>query len=276
MMKRAAHRCLPVFVGWLVLSALAGTLAGAAASAGGPYTIRGLVLGVDGRPVSGYPVRLTPLLPEGGPDAYNLFYHIAQHDDHLTHTDERGRFTLTGVTGAPEVAHHLYALWSGYAPDDGRDAHPYLRVEGRLDLAALRGPEVFVVLRAEPAAALKLIARDAKGRPFTGTVSLSLASGGRALNYTAHFQDGVHLSPGLPPGNPREPGRVLLLSEPAAEETQRKALALGQGIGSNRLLAAGAFVDRRVQFLPFQTVTLEVTVPWDNPASPSELTGASG
>lgn len=271
MTSHGMHRKLQLLLGWLALSALAG----APASASGPFTIRGLVLGVDGRPVAGYPVRLTPLLPEGGPDAYNLFYQIPQYEDRVTRTDETGRFVLSGVTDYPEVTHHLYRLWGGYAPDPGRERYPYLRAEARVDLAAARSADLFVALRAQPAAALRVIARSPDGQPFTGTLSLSLASGDSALSYTAPFQAGVHFSPGLPTGSPREPGRVILLPEPTAEATQAKALALGQGIGSNRLLTAGAFFDRRVQFLPFQTVTLEVTVPRRAAEDESPANGAT-
>lgn len=231
---------------------------------GGPYTIHGVVRGVDGQPVAGYPLIITPHLPNGnGMDFQNVFYKIANREDHLTRTDQEGRFEMTNVIDYPEVTHHLYRIWGGGDALAAEQAvHPFIRPYSTIDFSEAKSNDVYVLIRSEPASALKITAKDPEGRPYTGSVSISVVSGKNAFNRTAFFKNGVHISPGIPPGNPQEWGRVIILPEKTAKESQAKAVTLGQQLGQGNVIRNDALFEKSVQFLPFQWVQCEVTVPF--------------
>jgi hypothetical protein len=255
-------RLLHLSAGLLLLAlVLAGPIP--EALAGGPYTVRGVLLDAQGKPVGDYPLRITPLLPVGGPDVENLGYRIANRDEHATHTDANGQFTLTKVIDYPEVQHHSYRIWAGSIIDEKQNLHPYVRVNYRLDLSTVQSPEAYVVIKTEPGSALRMVAKDRAGRPYNGTTSICVASGIHSFVMTAYFQDGVSFTPALPVGNARQMGRVIVLPEKTSKETMSKITATGQTLDSlmNAPFTEGALIDKSVPFLPFQTATVEVTVP---------------
>lgn len=254
--------------GWAI-AALAFALAlilgmNSIALAAGPYTIRGVVLGVDGKPVAGYPLIITPHLPNlNGMDFQNVFYKIVNRDDHLTYTDSTGQFVMTNVVDYPQVEHHGYRIWGGGdALAEKQAVHPFIRPYLTIDLSTGQSNELYVVIKSEPASALRIVAKDPSGRPYTGSVSVSVVSGKNAFNRTAFFKNGVHVSPGIPAGNPQEWGKVIILPEKTAKESQAKAVALGQQLGQGNIIRNDALLEKRVQFLPFQMVEVEVSVPF--------------
>lgn len=227
---------------------------------GGPYTIYGVLLGFDGQPIAGYPMLITAIKPETGIDPDNLFYKIPDYNDHRTTTDAEGRFVMTGVIDYPQVVHHKYRIWGGNMSDAVRDRYPYVRATYTLDLSKATSSEIDVVIKSEPSTALRILAKDKDGRPYNGTISLGFAAGPHSYNRTVPVVDGVAFLPSLPVGNAQQMGRVLIMPEKTVDETRSR---LGLTVTTAKgLLTEGAILDKAVQFLPFKTVTVEVTLPF--------------
>lgn len=234
----------------------------AAVAAGGSYTIHGVLLGFDGQPIAGYPMCITPLKPKTGIDPENAFYRIPDYDNHLTVTDGQGRFVMTNVQDYPQVKHHKYRIWGGNLANDARRRHPYVRATYTVDLSTAASDELFIVIKSEPASALRVLARDVNGRPYTGTISLGLASGPHSYNRTVEVENGEAFLSALPVGNAQQMGRVVILPDKSSEATFLRLGVSAEKSESMGLLTEGAILDRSVQFLPFTTVTVEVTLPF--------------
>lgn len=258
-MTRSSSRLMAL---GLALSALLGT--SAVSAAGGPYTIRGVVLGVDGKPVANWPMRISPIMPNANvTDWTNRFYKIPNYDDHLTTTDANGQFEMTNVVDYPEVKHHKYRVWSGGADTEAKRlaVNPYLQVDYLIDLSQLESPEVYLVIKSAPCAALKLVVKDAQGRPYNGSLSVAVLGGAHLQPRTAIVKDGVWIAPSIPAGTSREMGRLIVLHEKTNDETKQRIFAAGKDFSLDILKEEGVILDKRVQLLPFQTTVAEVVVP---------------
>ncbi|MGE5508643.1 MAG: hypothetical protein ACM3RP_09220 [Chitinophagales bacterium] len=223
----------------------------------GPFTIRAQVLDPKGRPLAGYPVKLLPVLPGKGVDMDNSFYRIPNRDEHATVTDQNGRFTMTNVLDYAQVAGRVYKIARG----KWDERFPYVHVAGT-DIVALNKlttETCELTIRTEPATTLKLSVRDRGGRPFTGSLSVSVAAGkGRRITIPAEFAAGLSYLH-VPCGDAQSPGKVVLLKWDSPEEARRQAKAHGQPTeGQGRgLLTYGALGERSVALLPGQTIALE-------------------
>lgn len=230
------------------------------ALAGGPYTIYGVLLGFDGKPIAGYPMLITAIKPEAGIDPDNTFYRIPNFDKHQTTTDAEGRFVMRGVEDYPQVANHKYRIWGGNMSDAVRNQFPYVRATYTLDLSLATAQEIDVVIKSEPSTALRILAKDKDGRPYNGTISLGFAAGPHSYNRTVPVVNGEAFLPSLPVGNAQQMGRVVIMPEPTSDET---LVRLGLTPQTKKgFLTEGAILDRAVQFLPFKTVTVEVNLPF--------------
>lgn len=248
----------------LVLSLSVVLCAAAAASAGGPYTIRGVVLGVDGKPIAGWPMRVSPVMPTANvTDWTNKFYKIPNYNDHMTTTDANGQFEMTNVIDYPEVKHHQFRVWSGGSDTEAKRLaiSPYLQVEQTIDFSTLESSDVYLVIKSVPCSALKLIVKDSQGRPYTGSLSVAVLGGTHLQPRTAMVKDGVWLAPGIPAGTTQEMGRLIVLAEKTNDETKRRIFASGKDFSVSILKEEGVLLDRRVQLIPFQTAVAEVVVP---------------
>lgn len=184
----------------LLLSAAA---APALATEGGPYTIHGTALLPDGRPVANWPVRITPVRPNGDDDLSNVYYKLTNYDDHLTYTDAEGRFTMTGVMDLDQVETHKYRVWSGGSDlDEVRmRVNPCIQVSQFIDFHEVKEKEIYLVIRAEVRSAVRVTMKFADGTPFNGTVSVAIQNGKRLQSRTAVFKDGLWGAPALPLGD---------------------------------------------------------------------------
>lgn len=231
----------------------------------GPFTIRGQIRGLDGRPVgAGVPVTLYPMLPQPGMDLYNLHYRIPGYDNHLTYTDAEGKFEMRGVVRHPQVEHGTYRLWAaldGY--EEYADRYPFLAACTKLDLANQLTNELWVDLPAEPAGALKIIATRRDGSPFTGTKAISIASGWFQETFTAVFKNGVYVRPGVLVSTKDYPwSRVLLMDDPDGSVPTRRALEAGKAIDMTRLIDDGpVLVDVQTVIRPDEFTTIRLTLP---------------
>lgn len=242
---------------------LCAAVAPALATEGGPYTIHGVVLGVDGKPVAGWPLRLSPVRPNGDDDLANVYYKIPNYDEHFTYTDAEGRFTMTGVMDLAVVETHKYRVWTGGSDTDAirMRISPCIQVSTILDFATVTKNDIYVILRAEARSALKITMRYADGTPFNGSVSVAIMNGKRLQNRTAVFQNGFWGAPAIPAGDGREMGRILVLKEKTSEETLARLLATGKEASAETVREVGVLLDKRVQFLPLQVATLELVLP---------------
>lgn len=232
--------------------------------AGGPYTIRGTVLGVDGKPLANWPMRISPVMPTASvADWTNVFYKIPNYDDHLTTTNADGQFEMTNVVDYPEVKHHKYRVWSGGADTEAQRLaiNPYLQVSYQINLAELDSNETFLVIKAAPCAALKLMVKDSLGRPYNGSLAVAVLGGSHLQPRTAIVKDGVWMAPAIPAGANREMGRLIVLNDKTNDETKQRIFAAGKDFSIGILKEEGVLLDKRVQLLPFQTTVAEVVVP---------------
>lgn len=228
----------------------------------GPFTVKGVVLDPDGRPIPNYPLRLYPVLPAKGIDRDNSYYQIPDRDEHYTKTDAAGRFVMTNVIDYPQVKHRLYKLFRGDFDVDLPLVPGYQTDIVNLNKATSTTIELTV--RMEPAATLRIILKDRNGRRFTGTKAVSIATGkGRRYVSLAEFKNGV-ATMYVHPGDPQTPGRVILLRWEDPTEAKRQAREHGQlveGQGQGRTLVTyGVIAQRNVALLPGQTITLEFVV----------------
>ncbi|MGE5508396.1 MAG: hypothetical protein ACM3RP_07955 [Chitinophagales bacterium] len=251
---------------FVVLSAVAVLCAAAVpalATEGGPYTIRGVVLGVDGKPIAGWPLRLSPVRPNGDDDLGNVYYKIPNYDDHFTYTDSDGRFTMTGVMDLAQVETHKYRLWTGGSDTDAirMRISPCIQVSTILDFTTATKSELYVILRAEARSAVRVTMKYADGTPFNGSVSVAILNGKKLQNRTAVFKDGSWGAPAIPAGDGREMGRILILKEASSAETFTRLLAEGKEANAETVKEAGVLLDKRVQFLPLQVATVELVLP---------------
>lgn len=223
----------------------------------GPFTVKGQVLDPKGRPLAGYPVKLLPVLPGKGVDVDNSFYRIPSRNEHGTVTDQGGRFTMTGVIAYPQVAGRVYKISRGHWDE----RFPYVHVAGSdiVSLNKLTTETCELTIHTEPATTLKLTVRDRSRRPYTGTLSVSVAAGkGRRITIPAEFAKGLAYLH-VPSGDAQTPGRVVLLrwknpDEARAQAREHNQPTEGQGRG---LLTYGALGERSLALLPGQTVAVE-------------------
>ncbi|MGE5507030.1 MAG: hypothetical protein ACM3RP_00870 [Chitinophagales bacterium] len=233
--------------------------------ASGPFTIRGQIKGLDGRPVgAGIPVTIYPMLPQPGMDLYNLHYKIPAYDNRLTYTDAQGRFELTNVVLYPQVAHKMYRLWAatdGYEPY--ADQYPFVAACTKLDLGKQLQNELWIDLEAEPAGALRIIATRRDGTPFSGTKAISIASGFFQETFTAVFKDGVYVRPGVLASSKDVPwSRVILFDDPDGSVPTKRALDAGKAIDMSRLIDDGPIIlDVQTAFRANEFTTIRVTLP---------------
>ncbi|MGE5508327.1 MAG: hypothetical protein ACM3RP_07610, partial [Chitinophagales bacterium] len=231
------------------LSALVALVATAAASAApalpsfakGPFTIRGKVLDLYGKPVVGFPLFLIPMNPTSGMDVENVYWKIPNRNIHPTHTDKNGEFVMTGVVDYPENYTHTYRIWAG--DDDWgewTERYPALKACTRVDLSKQLSNEIEVVLKGEPAAGLKLLATTPSGKPFTGTRSVAVHSGRHRYVYTAHFYNGVSMKAGIPLTDFDYPEtRILVFNEIDSTFTKERRLQSGKPIDMSAMFLDG-------------------------------------
>lgn len=231
----------------------------------GPFTIRGQIRGIDGKPVgAGIPVAVFPMLPNPGMDLYNLVYKIPGYQDHLTYTDAEGKFEVNGVIRYPEVKHGIFRLWAAYdGYGEWADRAPFLKACTKIDLANQLQNELWVDLVAEPAGALRIIAARKDGTPFNGTKAISIGSGYFLETFTAEFRNGVYVRPGVALPNPDMPwSRVILFDDPHASITMQRALDAGKPIDMTRLIDDGpALLDVMTAFKQGEFTTMRVVIP---------------
>lgn len=224
----------------------------------GPFTIKGQVLDPNGKPVEGYPVALYPVLPGKGMDRDNSYYKIPDRDDHSTRTDADGRFLMTNVVDYPQVKNRLYKLFRG----DFETRWPFVPA-WQSDIVSLNkatSTTIEVTVHMEPAAMVKLILKDRNGRRFTGTKAVSIATGkGRRYTSLARFEDGVAVVT-CSPGDPKMPGRLILLRWENQAEAKQQAREHGQLIDGMALVTYGIIAQRNIALLPGQMITVEFTV----------------
>lgn len=231
----------------------------------GPFTIKGQIRGLDGRPVGpGVPVSLFPMLPNPGMDLYNLYYQIPGYQDHLTFTDAEGKFEMRGVVLHPEVKHRIYVLWASQnRHGEWVERYPFLAACTRLDLGNQLSNEVWVDLTAEPAGAVKIVAQRPDGSPFTGTRAVSIASGFFKATYTAEFRNGVYVRSGVLASDKDYPWtRVVIMNDPNGAIPTQRALDAGKPIDLSRVVDDGPVVcDIMTVVKPEEFTVLRVTVP---------------
>jgi hypothetical protein len=243
----------------------AGTAPALPQFAKGPFTIRGQIHGVDGKPVgAGIPVAVFPMLPNPGMDLYNLVYKIPGYQDHLTYTDAEGKFEVKGVIRYPEVKHGIFRLWAAYdGYGEWADRAPFLKACTKIDLANQLQNELWVDLEAEPAGALRIIATNKDGTPFTGTKAISIGSGYFLETFTAEFKNGVYVRPGVALPNPDMPwSRIILFDDAHASITMKRALDAGKPIDMTRVIDDGpAILDVMTTFKQNEFTTIRVMMP---------------
>lgn len=231
----------------------------------GPFTIRGQIRELDGKPVgAGVPVCLYPMLPQPGMDLYNLHYKIPDYQNHLVFTDAEGRFEMKGVIRPPQVQHGILRLWAatdGY--EEYADKYPFLAACTKLDLANQLQNEISLTLDAEPAGALRIIATRRDGTSFTGTKAISISSGMFQETFTAVFKNGVYVRPGVLVSSKDNPwSRIILFDDPDGATTTQRALAAGKVIDMSRLIDDGPILlDVQTVIRLNEFTTLRVTLP---------------
>lgn len=219
-------------------------LPGLPSFAKGPFTIKGRVLDLNGRPVTGFPIFLIPMNPTSGMDVENVFWKIPNREIHPTTTDKNGYFTLTNVVDYPENYTHTYRIWAG-DDDWGPWAEKWAMVKActRVDLSKQLSNEIEVELRGEPAAALKIIATTPDGKPFNGTRSVAVHSGRHRFVYTAHFHDGVAIKAGIPLTDFDYPEtRIVVLNEINSKYTKERRLGDGKPIDMSAMFLDGPII----------------------------------
>lgn len=219
----------------------------------GPYTIRGIVLDPQGRPVAGYAVHLLPVLPQKGVDADNTFYRIPNRDDHRTVTDANGRFVMAGVVPDPQVEHHTYKI----APVTHN--HPFVHRMGGdvLSFTQLPSNVVELTIKTEPAAHVRVTLKDQNGRPFTGSRAFSVVTGqNRNIATTVEFVNGVG-DLYVHPGDAKNPGRLALLRWETAEQARVEEARQGRERSLGTMVVSGMLAQKRLVLLSSQTATVE-------------------
>lgn len=231
-------------------------------AAGGPYTIHGQVVDLNGRPLPYFPMRLNPALPTTGVDNDNVFYRIPGYNDHLTYTDENGEFTMTNVQDYPQNTCHTYRLEPGRMYETvWAEKYPFIRPYLKVNLADYPNTDrIEVLVKPEPAAALKVYVRDKDGQPYNGTLSVSIDTGSHRMNHIARFRDGLYIFAGVPVLK-NYPAKIALLAARTARETKEKRVREGKPIGMEEFITDDAFFIAPVQLMPFQWTTVECTVP---------------
>ncbi|MGE5508645.1 MAG: hypothetical protein ACM3RP_09230 [Chitinophagales bacterium] len=224
----------------------------------GPFTIKGAVLDPQGKPVAGYPLKLLPVLPGKGVDTDNSYYKIPNRDEHDTVTDAAGRFTMTNVVDYEQVKTRAYKLQRG----NHDRQYPFVHLYGTdiVALDRLTSNQVYVVIRTEPATTVKILLRDRQGRPYTGDLTISVATGhGRRVVRPISFERGVAVL-SVAPGDVRTPGRLVLLPWKTSAEAREQSNKHGQVVeGQGRgLVTYGALAQASVTLLPGQSVTVEM------------------
>lgn len=210
----------------------------------GPFTIKGKVLDLYGKPVVGFPVYLIPMNSTSGMDVENVFWRIPNRQIHPTVTDKNGEFTMTGVIDYPENYTHTYRIWVG-DDDWGPFAEKYFALKActRVDLSKQLSNEIGVVLKGEPAAGLKLLATTPDGKPFTGTRSVAVHSGRHRFCYTAHFYNGVSIKCGIPlPDFDYPETRIIVFNEIDSKFTKERRLREGKPIDMSAMFLDGPII----------------------------------
>lgn len=239
---------LLVLAGSLLLSAFSHSAAaappGLPSFAKGPFTIKGRVLDLYGKPVAGFPLYLIPMNPTSGMDVENVYWRIPNRDIHPTHTGKNGEFVMTDVVDYPENYSHTYRIWAG--DDDWgpwTEKYPVLKACTRVDLSKQLSNEIEVVLKGEPAAALKIVATTPDGKPFTGTRSVAVHSGRHRFCYTAHFYNGVSMKAGIPLTDFDYPEtRIVVFNEVDSKFTKERRLANGKPIDMSAMFLDGPII----------------------------------
>lgn len=224
----------------------------------GPFTIKGQVLDLDKKPVAGYPLALYPVLPGKGMDRDNSYYQIPDRDVHTTRTDAQGRFVMTNVIDYPQVKNRIYKLFRG----DFETTWPFVPAwqSDIVNLNKATSTTIEVTLYMEPAATVRIILKDRNGRRYTGKKAVSIATGkGRRYVSVANFENGV-ATIRCSPGDPKMPGRIILLRWEDQTEAKKQAREHGQIIDGMALVTYGIIAQRNLALLPGQTVTAEFTV----------------
>lgn len=239
-------------------------LCGATVLAEGTVTITGVVLGLNDQPVAGWPLHIQPHLPNAGnADRSNSFYKIPNYDQHLVFTDDNGRFTMSGVIDYPQVTQRKYRLWSVTEETEAirLKSNPFIRTTATVDLSKAVDGKIYVVVRGEPGAALKVTAKCEDGRPFSGMLNIAIISGQHTYLKALNFRDGVGISPAVPAGNAQQPGRVIFLPPSATPASSSALIAQGKDLSVATIKGEGVIADRLVQFMPFQWANVEITIP---------------
>lgn len=252
MITRPVPAVRRLFVAVLLLSALvpvapvrAAGFPGLPSFAKGPFTIRGRVLDLYGKPVGpGFPLYLIPMNPTSGMDVENVFWRIPNREIHPTVTDKNGEFVMTGVVDYPENYTHTYRVWAG--DDDWgpwTEKWPTLKACTRIDLSKQLSNEIVVELRGEPAAGLKILATTPDGKPFSGTRSVAVHSGRHRFCYTAHFYNGVSYKAGIPlPDFDYPETRIVVFNELNSTITKERRLSEGKPIDMSAMFLDGPII----------------------------------
>lgn len=226
----------------------------------GPYTIRGMVVTPEGKPLPGYPLRLLPARPERGLDVNNEYYRIPGRADHYTVTGPDGRFAMTGVVDYPQVSTHTYRLVRAGSEADFPYDQDKKTDTVELDRCADPSRVFDLVIRVFPVAQVKIVLRDRAGRPLTGARVVSLVTeGGRPHTTTGRFVDGEICLPLLDCKEVAR-GRVAVLRYSTVPQAFQEAAKHGDFIGVGKPLTYGAVGQREVLFVPGRTLTVEFTV----------------
>lgn len=247
----------------LVAVALFAAAASVLAAESGPFTIRGVVLGVDGKPIAGWPLRVSPKRPNGDDDVMNVFYRVPNYNDHLTYTNAEGQFVMTDVIDYPQVTTRQYRIWSGGSDLDviRMQRNPCIQVSTGVDFATATSNEIYLVIKAEARSALRVTMSFDDGTPFNGTVSVAIRNGKLLQTRTAVFRDGYWGAPAIPLGTGVDNGRILILKVKSIQEATAKLLAEGKELTADSVTELGVLLDKRVQFLPLQVSSVELVLP---------------